>query len=350
MKELLNSQTFSVGSDNHSGIHPDILKAITEVNVGHTHSYGLDPISRMADQHFKATFGEDASSFYVFNGTAANVLCLKSLVQSHHLVACSDMSHLHMDECGAPEATVGCKLLTLASPDGKLTPQMIDSAWIRRGDQHYSQLKAVSITQPTEVGTVYSLEELRQLKDYCKVNKLALHIDGARLIYAANYLGCTLKDLVTGCDALSFGGTKNGLLFGEAVVLFNPRAKEDFKYIRKQCMQLPSKMRFISGQFAALLRRNEDGECLWESIARTGHEKARYLAEKIQNLSEVEITQKVEANSVFAIVPKSWIKPLKKHSFFYVWDEKKWEVRWMMSFDTSFESIDAFVSKIKQLS
>jgi len=337
----------SLGSDNHSGIHADILKAIQAANFGHSPSYGTDDLSSQCRQQFKILFGADCEAFFVFNGTAANTLCLKSLLQSYEAVLCHKGSHMNLDECGAPEFIAGVKLIALDSPDGKLTPELCEQALVRRGDQHHSQIKLLSITQPTEVGTLYTLDELRALSEFCKKNSLYFHIDGARFIHAPQQLACSFKELTSeiGVDAVSFGGTKNGLLFGEAVLLFNKEHHKNFRYVRKQCLQLPSKMRFLAAQFLRLF----DGD-LWKSISRHECEMARYLAQNLEGIPQVEIAYKVQANSVFAKLPKEWLKPLREVSFFYVWDEKEWVVRWMMSFDTNKDDIDKFVAKLRELS
>lgn len=334
------------GSDNHSGIHPALLQALVDVNQGHAPSYGTDPLTEKAHQIFRQQFGDQATPFFVFNGTAANVLCIQSLIKSHHSVICAQTSHIQVDECGAPEAHVGCKLMAIPSPDGKIRPQDIEKQLIRRGDQHYAQPRLVSITQPTELGTVYTMDELRDLRDFTKKNGLYLHIDGARLIYAARHLKVSLQELTSelGIDALSFGGTKNGLLFGEAVILFDKDLAKDFKFIRKQTMQLPSKMRFLSAQFIRLL----EGD-LWKEIADHGIKMAQLLAQNVQDIPQVQITQKVESNAVFARLPSSWIKPLRNNHFFYVWNESTWEVRWMTTFDTQPEDIKNFVACMKKV-
>ena len=344
----------SIGSDNHSGIHPEVLKALIQANQGHSPSYGTDPLTTSVQSELKNIFGKNAETNFVFNGTAANVLCLKSLVKSHEAVICAQTSHLHLDECGAPEAFVGCKLLDIESKDGKITPEQILPYLIRGGDQHYSQPRLLSITQPTEYGTVYSLEELRELREFTRKHNLYLHIDGARLIYAAHYLNCSLMDLTQNLDvdAVSFGGTKNGLLFGEIVIIYNEEAKRHFKFIRKQAMQLPSKMRFLAAQFESLLLNKTE---IWRQIAAHGHSIANYLKEQVQDFPEVKITQKVQANSVFARIPKKWHKELKETLFYYVWDEhsysktNEYEVRWMVSFDTEKTDVDQFVKKMHSL-
>ena len=335
----------SLGSDNHSGVHPRFFESLLKTNVGHAPSYGTDEETHRVNKVFKKLFGDEAETYFVFNGTAANVLCLKSLIQSHESVICAETSHLNRDECGAPEFIIGCKLVTVESFDGKVTPKQVESCIKRMGDQHTSQPKLVSLTQPTELGTVYSMKELRSLKKKCEEYHLFLHIDGARLIYAANYLKCELIDIAQYADAISFGGTKNGLLMGEAVLLFHPLAKKNFKFLRKQCMQLPSKMRFISTQFQELF--SPERTPLWKTIAYHGHQLAIYLSQKIEEFPEITVTQKVQSNAVFAKIPKEWHKSLRENFFFYVWDEITWEVRWMLSFDSTKDNIDQFIEHIR---
>ncbi|MCB0386546.1 MAG: aminotransferase class V-fold PLP-dependent enzyme, partial [Bdellovibrionales bacterium] len=252
------------GSDNHSGVHPRLLEFLLELNRGHAHSYGGDEVSALAYEEFKRHFGDDIDVHYVFNGTAANVLCLGALMTSYEAVICSEQAHLQLDECAAPEKYLGCKLVPLPSKDGKITPAQVLETLKRRGDQHHAQPRVISITQPTELGTVYSLSEMKALAKVARDHDLFLHVDGARLVNAAVHLDVDLKTLTSGVgvDALSFGGTKNGLLGAEAVILFGSRRRADFKFLRKQAMQLPSKMRFISGQFLIYLR-----EGLWREIA-----------------------------------------------------------------------------------
>ena len=336
------------GSDNHSGIHPEILDAIVASNTGHMPSYGTDDVSAELQKTCQSLFGKSCVAYPVFNGTAANVLCLTSLIESHNSVICSENSHLHMDECGAPEKHIGCKLVTLPSPQGKITPEQIEECLIRLGDQHYSQPKMVSVTLPTEYGTCYTLDELKAIRECTRKHNLYMHIDGARFIYAPYFLKCDFYDLAEGLgvDIISFGGTKNGLLFGELCLLFNDKAKEQFKYIRKQHLQLPSKQRFISAQFLKLI-----GEAnVWRQVAESGHAMALYLKSELESkVTSVKITQKVEANSVFAIIPQTWVKELRKTSFFYIWDEKTFEARLMLSFDSQKEEIDLFIKKMQEL-
>lgn len=338
--------TRNFASDNNAGVHPDILEAIQNANAGHVVAYGDDPYTRQAIEQFKAHFGEDIDVYFVFNGTAANVLGLKAVTRSYHAVICSDVAHLNVDECGAPEKFTGCKLLTVPAPDGKLTPEGIRRHLHGFGFEHHAQPRVVSLTQATEMGTVYSPDEIRAIADLAHERGLLVHMDGARLANAAVSLNCDLREITAdaGVDVLSFGGTKNGMMFGEAIVFFNPEFSRDFKYYRKQGMQLGSKMRFISAQFSALL-----SDDLWRQNAAHANRMARYLAERVAEIPHIRITQPVQANGVFAIVPREIIPALQKKYFFYVWNEETAEVRWMTAFDTTEQDVDRFVTAIKEV-
>ncbi len=333
------------GSDNHSGALPEVISAIAKCNVGHQPSYGTDRITRTTEKMILENLGcSTGEVHFVFNGTAANVLAVDCLVESHHSVLVADCSHLYVDECAAPEKHIGCKLIPVPSINGKLSPELLKPFVIRRGDQHFAQVKAVSITQPTEFGTVYSLKELEELRKFAKENKLLLHLDGARLFNAAAALNCSLKDIVEGFDVVALGGTKNGLVFGEAVVILNAELTKDFKYRRKQAMQLPSKTRFIAAQFEALF---ENG--LWSKTANHVNQLAKDLESKLRALEYVKITRPVQANAVFAILPREIINELREKYFFYVWDENTFEVRLMATFDTTAEQVSGFVAEIQRL-
>jgi threonine aldolase len=333
-------------SDNNAGVHPEILKAIDEVNQGHVIAYGDDPYTAQAIDKFKEHFGNDIDVYFVFNGTAANVLGITALTRSFNSIICSDLAHLHVDECGAPEKYTGCKLLTVPSPDGKLTVEGIQGHLHGFDFEHHAQPKVVSITQATEMGTVYRPEEIREIADLVHSYNMYLHMDGARLSNAAVSLNCGFRNITVeaGVDVLSFGGTKNGMMFGEAIVFFNKNLTGNFKYIRKQGMQLGSKMRFISAQFNALLSND-----LWRRNAKHSNEMAKYLEEKVKHIPGIKITQPVEANAVFAILPADSIPELQKQFFFYVWDETTSEVRWMTSFDTTKEDIDRFALTLENI-
>ena len=335
------------GSDNHAGIHPRILESLLAANTEHAPAYGTDEWTEAAVGEFKKQFGPDAQVFFVFNGTAANVTALRALTKPHQSVFCSDVAHIHVDECGAPEYMIGCKLLPLPSVNGKLQVETLEKAFIRRGDQHYSQTQVLSLTQPTELGTTYSVQELQDLIQWAKARKLYVHIDGARLSNAAFFLKKTFKEITTdlGVDIVSFGGTKNGLMMGEAVVFLNKELAAEFKYIRKQSAQLPSKTRFIACQFEAYFKNN-----LWQDIAGHSYEMALYLYESCRNIPGVRVREVPQSNAVFATIPSHWVKKLREHYFFYVWDETTFECRWMTSWDTQKQDIDGFVQLLKELS
>lgn len=335
------------GSDNHAGIHPQIFKSLSLANIEHTPSYGTDEWTENAIAEFRKHFGSEALVFFVFNGTAANVTALRAMTKPYQSVFCSDVSHINVDECGAPEHIAGCKLIPIPSTNGKISVEDLEKAFIRRGDQHYSQSQVLSLTQPTELGTVYSIEELKKLISWAKEKKLFIHIDGARLANAAVYLQKTFKEFITdlGVDVVSFGGTKNGLLMGEAVIFLNKTLAQDFKYIRKQSTQLPSKTRFIGCQFQAYF-----ANALWKDIASHVHNMAVYLYESIRSIPEIEIREKPQSNAVFVKIPSRWVKSLREKYFFYVWDENTFECRLMTSWDTQKEDIDGFAQLLKELS
>lgn len=342
----MSNSTRSIGSDNHNGIHPRILQAMIEANAGHAHSYGKDPWTREADALFRETFGHDTRTFYVFNGTAANVLVLDSLVRSHQSVLCADTSHIWQDECGAPQRLIGCQVVPVPSADGKLTPEIIEAYLTRLGDQHASQPGAFSVTQPTELGTVYSLSELQALGEFAKKNNLYFHMDGARITNAAAALGVSLAATTfeAGVDALSFGGTKHGLLHAEAVIFRNDAHADGFRYRRKQAMQLPSKTRFLAAQFQAFL---EDE--LWREIGLHANTMASRLREISSEYPEITFPYSTDASCVFATIPKPWLKPLRKSHFFYVWDPEIMLVRWSMGFDTTIGDLEAFGAVLNEL-
>lgn len=335
----------SFASDNASGVHPQILEAIIKVNGGHLISYGMDEITCQTQKLIKKHFGDKANAYFVFNGTAANVLGISAFLKSYEAIICSSSSHMNCDECGAPEKWIGSKLLTVPTRNGKLYVEDLEKVITRLGDQHYVQPKLLSITQPTEEGTVYTLEELKEISDFVKRHKLFFHLDGARLAQAATFLNKTFKEITTdiGVDVLSLGGTKNGFLLGEAVVFLKSDFKNEFKFIRKQGLQLASKHRFISAQFQAYLSNH-----LWKEISEHSHSMAKYLVHSIKNIPEIEIVYPVESNAVFAKLPRKLIKKLREHTFFYVWDDKEQIVRWMTSFDTQEKDIDKFVQYINK--
>jgi len=336
----------SFASDNNAGIHPDVLKAIAQANAGHVVGYGDDPYTASAVRKFKQHFGNDIDVFIVFNGTAANCLSLKSLTDSYHAILCAEASHIYTDECGAPEKFTGCKLIPLPTTDGKLTVDTVRHAYHGIGDQHHVQPRAISITQATEVGTVYKPKEIRALASFAHQRDMFLHVDGARIANATATLGQNLRqgtrDL--GVDVLSFGGTKDGAMAAEAVVFFDKTLSVNFLYARKQGMQLASKMRFISAQFDALLSKD-----LWRKNAQHSNRMAQLLEKEVSKIPGVEIMYKVEANGVFARIPRRAIARLQKRYFFYVWNEEESIVRWMCSFDTTEDDVKQFARFVDQV-
>ena len=336
----------SFASDNNAGIHPDVLKAIAQANAGHVVGYGDDPYTASAVRKFKQHFGNDIDVLIVFNGTAANCLSLKSLTDSYHAILCAEASHIYTDECGAPEKFTGCKLIPLPTTDGKLTVDTVRRAYHGIGDQHHVQPRAISITQATEVGTVYKPKEIKALAAFAHERNLFLHVDGARIANAAATLGQNLREATRdlGVDVLSFGGTKNGAMAAEAVVFFDKTLSANFLYTRKQGMQLASKMRFISAQFDALLSKD-----LWLKNAQHSNRMAQLLEKEISKITGVEVVYKVEANGVFARIPRRAIASLQKRYFFYVWNEEKSIVRWMCSFDTTEDDVKQFARFVTQV-
>ena len=344
------------GSDNHSGTSPEVLKAIAEANVDHALAYGDDEYCARVGELFKQTFGEQASAYLVFNGTGANVLNIDAMCRSHNAVVCAETAHINVDECGAPQRIVGCRLLTVPTPDGKLTPELVKTQLHGFGFEHHSQPRAISISQPTELGTLYTIDELKALADLAHSYDMYLHVDGARLANAAVALGCTFRQMTTDCgvDCLSFGGTKNGLLMGESAVILNPKLDVELKYRRKQMAQLCSKMRFMAVQFEAYLngeRRTENGEQvpLWRSNAEHSNRMAQLLYRELQDVPQVKVMYPVQVNSVFAQLPREVWTALQQEYFFYDWDEAENVVRWMCSFDTTEEDIHNFVAALRKL-
>jgi threonine aldolase len=332
-------------SDNAATIHPDVLSAIADANVGHAFGYGEDPLTASLSERFAEHFGSRAVAYPVWSGTAANVLCLRAACRPWQAAICTDTAHMNVDECGAPEAIAGVKLLSPGVPalDGKLTPEQLDRLIVHVGDEHAVQVRVVSISQSTELGTVYSVAEVEELADLAHARGLVLHMDGARVSNAAAALDLPLAALTTeaGVDVLSFGGTKNGLLGAEAVVFLTPELAQGFPFLRKQSLQLASKMRFLAAQLDALLRDE-----LWLRNARQANEMAARLAEGVSQVKGVRITRPVQANAVFARLARSAIDRLRNEFDFYMWDEHQDEVRWMCSWDTSEEDVAEFVAAV----
>jgi threonine aldolase len=335
----------SFASDNNASIHPDVLQAVARANSGHAVGYGDDPHTQAAVAMFKRHLGADIEVFPVFNGTAANCLSLKALTESYHAVICTDVAHIHTDECGAPEKFTGCKLILVPAPDGKLTVESVRHVYHGLGDQHHVQPKVISITQATETGTLYKPKEIRDLADFAHKRGMFLHMDGARIANAAVSLRLNLRQATRdlGVDVLSFGGTKNGAMGAEAVVFFDKKLAHDFLYLRKQGMQLASKMRFISAQLEALL-----SDDLWRKNAAHANRMAALLKKEVGKIRGVKVVYPVEANGVFAQIPRRAIAKLQKRYFFYVWNEEESVVRWMCSFDTTEEDVREFARFVER--
>ncbi|TKK70948.1 low specificity L-threonine aldolase [Ilyomonas limi] len=334
----------SLASENYAGVHPDILNAIIQCNSGHQRSYGNDNYTAKARAVMKAQFGEDAEIHFVLNGTGANVFALSTMTRSYNAIICSDMAHVFVSESTAVEAFTGCRLLLVKTKDGKIIPQELEQAITRIGDIHFPQAKVLTITQPTEYGTVYTLEEMKELVAIARKSNLYVHIDGARLFNAAVALDCSLKEAVASADAVSLGGTKAGMMIGEAVIFLNKDLYNESGYLLKRSMQLASKMRFISCQFEAMLSND-----LWKKIATHTNAMAKLLAKGLQQFEEVQITQPVDTNAVFAILPKPWYDALQSVMPFYIWDEAINEARLICSFDIQEEDINRFIEAIRGL-
>ena len=329
-----------LASDNWSGVHPEVLAALAAVNAGHVPSYGHDAYTAAATEKLRAHFGESAQIFFVFSGTGANVLSLQTLALPFNAVVCAETAHIFTSETGAAEKHVGCKLLAVPTTDGKIDRDGIARHLRGFGDDHSAQPSAVSITQATEYGTVYSTSEIELISSFAHEHGLRVHMDGARLANAAASLGVSLADITAnaGVDVLSFGGTKNGMIAGEAVVFFDPELARNFAYRRMQGTQLSSKMRFIAAQFDALFT-----EDLWLRSAQHSNRMATLLGHGLAALPGCKLTQSVQANEVFAIIPREKIAALQSELFFHVWDEELSEVRFVASFDTTEDDIASFL-------
>ncbi|WP_328540096.1 threonine aldolase family protein [Streptomyces sp. NBC_00344] len=332
-------------SDNYAGAHPEILAALAVANGGHQIAYGEDAYTGHLQQLVHSHFGQSAEAFPVFNGTGANVVALQALTDRWGAVIAAESAHINVDEGGAPERMAGLKLLTVPTPDGKLTPELIDRQAFGWDDEHRAMPQVVSITQNTELGTVYTPGEIRAICEHAHGHGMKVHLDGARIANAAASLDVPMRTFTNavGVDILSFGGTKNGMLFGEAVVVLNPDAVRHMKHVRKMSMQLASKMRFVSVQLEALLTRD-----LWLRNARHANTMARRLADGVRQTDGVEILHEVQANAVFARLPHDVSERLQKRYRFYFWDEPAGDVRWMCSFDTTEDDVDGFLLALKE--
>ncbi|MFC8718329.1 threonine aldolase family protein [Kitasatospora sp. NPDC057198] len=332
-------------SDNYAGIHPEVLAAIALANDGHQVAYGEDAYTEHLQTVFRRHFGDRAEAYPVFNGTGANVVALQALLPRWGAVVAAESAHINVDEGGAPEKLAGIKIHTVPTPDGKLTPALIDQQAWGWGDEHRAQPLAVSITQSTELGTLYTVDEVRAICEHAHERGMLVHMDGSRLANAAASLGVPFREFTTdaGVDVLSFGGTKNGLLLGEVVVVLDPDKVRNLKYLRKMSMQLASKMRFVSVQFEALLTGD-----LWLRNAGHSNAMARRLEAAVRDVPGVTVVRPVQANAVFALLPREVSERLQKRYRFYFWDEHTGEVRWMAAFDTTEQDIDAFAAAIAE--
>ena len=332
-------------SDNYSGIHPEVLDAIARVNDGHQVAYGDDDVTTKLSERFHQHFGDHAQVFPVFNGTGANVVAIQAMTKSWEAVICATSAHLNVDEGGAPEKTGRLKLWTIPTADGKLTPELIDKQAWGFGDVHRAQPAVVTITQSSELGTLYTVDEIKAITQHAHGLGMLVHLDGARISNAAAALGTGFREFTTdaGVDVLSFGGTKNGAMMSEAVVILNPDLATAIPYLRKTSMQLASKMRFVSAQLDALLTDD-----LWLRNASHSNSMARKLEQGVRQISGVDVVRPVQVNAVFAILPAAVTERLQKRFRFYTWDQATGEVRWMCSWDTSDEDVDGFVAAIRE--
>ncbi|MFA6769552.1 MAG: beta-eliminating lyase-related protein [Bacteroidales bacterium] len=336
----------SFGSDNHSGAAKEIIDAISAANQGFSIAYGEDSLTAKAQEIFKRDLGNDTYVYFVFNGTGANILALKAMTESFNSILCPDTAHIYVDECGAPEKLTGCKVIPIPNVDGKVNCDNVRKELKGFGFQHHSQPKVLSISQPTELGTLYTKKEILELANLMHSHNGYLHMDGSRISNASASMNIPIKEFTVDCgvDALSFGGTKNGLLIGEAVVFFKKELAQNFLYIRKQAAQLFSKNRFIAAQFIAFL---ENG--LNIKLATHSNNMAKYLEQQLKEVKEVQISRPVQTNAVFALIDPNLCEKLQQKHYFYVWDEETNEVRWMCSFNTHKKEIDLFVKDLKAL-
>jgi threonine aldolase len=335
----------SFASDNNSGVHPKVLEALQQANDGHAIGYGDDPWTEQAQRLFKQTFGPASETIVVLNGTGGNIVALQLATKPFNSIICSDTAHILVDECGAPVKNTGCPIFSLPTTDGKLTPALIKQKLHGFGDQHHSQPGVIYISQCTELGTVYTPNEIREITALAHQYGIYVHMDGARLANAAATLQLSLRALTTDCgvDILSFGGTKNGLMMGESVVILNPELCKNAKFIRKQSAQLASKMRYLSVQFSTYLQDD-----FWLNNAAHANEMAKLLYHELSKHPEVTFTQKPETNALFLTLPRPVIDELLKHWFFYFWNEANNEIRLVCSFDTTKDDVLAFLSDLEK--
>lgn len=331
-------------SDNYSGVHPKIMEALVQENSGHEFAYGEDNSTKKAEKIFKEIFG-DVDVYFVYNGTGSNVLSLEACKSKGDAVICSDVAHIFTDEAGAPSKITGMSLLPVRSKMGKIDLKEVERYLPYKTSHHRTNPGILSITQATEMGTIYTLDELKEIEKFKIQHGMLLHMDGARIANAAVALGVSLKEITgdVGVDILSFGGTKNGIMFGEVIVIFNKSLSKEFFRLRKQNLQLNSKMRFQSIQYIEYFKDN-----LWYKNAKNSNEMARYFAQELEKI-EIDVTNEVVGNTIFAILPLEIIEEMQNYSYFYLWDELTGEVRFVTSFDTEKKDIDGFIKKLKEL-
>lgn len=341
----MKTDQYSFASDNCAGVHPQVMKALLDVNIGYTHAYGEDAVTRQAEKMMQELMGEKCRIFFVYNGTGANVTGISQVIHPYETVYCSDAAHIHVDECGAIERYAGCKVVSIPTSHGKLHRNDVEPLLTGIGDVHRSQPGILSITQPTEYGVVYTVDEIRELSAFAHAYGMLMHVDGARIANAAVALNVSLKEMITesGVDLMSFGAAKNGIMFGEAVVLVNPKIGKAFPFVRKQGMQLHSKMRYISAQFIALLTDD-----LWLKNAAHANRMAHRLYQGLSHMEQVTVQHPVHCNSVFAVLPEHMIAPMQERYHFYTWDHFRKEVRLMTSFQTREEEVDALLQSLAE--
>jgi threonine aldolase len=335
----------SFASDNAAGVHPDVMTAIQAANAGHALAYGADAWTARTVDRFRDLFGRDVDVFLTFGGTGANIVGLQCLLAPWQAVICPESSHINVDECGSPERFTGSKLVAVPTSDGKLRPGQVTDRLHGLGDEHHVQPHVVSITQSTESGTLYSVDEIAALAEVAHANGLLLHLDGARIGNATAALGGDVRPFTVdaGVDVLTFGGAKAGTMYGEAVVFLTPGLADGAKFVRKQAAQLPSKMRYVAAQFEALLTDD-----LWVRNGRHSNEMAQALAERVEAIDGVKLSRRPEVNSVFASLPRPAIDALQAWSFFWDWDVAADEVRWMTSYDTTVDDLDRFAAGVRE--
>ncbi len=343
---VANQKKINLSSENYAGVHGKMMSALAAANADNVPSYGNDHYTQSAIAVFKTHFGENIEVYFTFNGTGANNFGISAATGKHNSVFCTEVAHLNVDESTAPEAFTGCRIFPVKSADGKIILGDLKNKLNRAGDVHHPQPKVVTITQPTEYGTVYTIDELKALKQVCTENNLLLHIDGARFFNAAVHLNTSLKQLSAdaGVDILTLGGTKSGMMFGEAVIFFNCPVPNANKFMLKRSMQLASKNRFIAAQFAAMLRDE-----LWKEIANHANRLAAMLEKELAKIPSLEIAYPVETNAVFVKMPKHIFDELQKIATFYHWNEERNEYRFMISFNSTADEITRFVEQVKLL-